>query len=285
MISALDFAFACFALGPWLMSGAPSSASRRSERQESCWRPGGAQGVLHIGVWRCGSLISVALVGPDGAGKSTVSRLLENEALPARVKRIYMGVNLEQGGPMLPTTRLALAVKRARSRRPDMSLRTGVGDQGDAASGGLGRRAGRGAVRGVRMALWVGEEWFRQAVAAAYRRRGWIVVYDRHFFVDYYHYDVVGAGTRPVSARVHGFLLRHLYPKPDLVVYLDAPAEVLFQRKGEASPDWLEARRGQYLELREAVPHFVTVDGARPVEQVTHEVARIITSFYDGKRR
>ncbi|HEX5533615.1 MAG TPA: hypothetical protein VFX33_07735 [Actinomycetales bacterium] len=227
----------------------------------------------------------MALVGPDGAGKSTVSRLLENEALPARVKRIYMGVNLEQGGPMLPTTRLALAVKRARSRRPDMSLRTGVGDQGDAASGGLGRRAGRGAVRGVRMALWVGEEWFRQAVAAAYRRRGWIVVYDRHFFVDYYHYDVVGAGTRPVSARVHGFLLRHLYPKPDLVVYLDAPAEVLFQRKGEASPDWLEARRGQYLELREAVPHFVTVDGARPVEQVTHEVARIITSFYDGKRR
>jgi thymidylate kinase len=88
-----------------------------------------------------------------------------------------------------------------------------------------------------------------------------------------------------LSARVHGFLLRRLYPRPDLVVYLDAPGEVLFQRKGEASPDWLEARRRQYLELREAVPHFVTVDAARPVEQVTHEVARIITRFYNGSRR
>jgi len=230
-------------------------------------------------------LISVALVGPDGAGKSTVSRQLENEALPARVKTIYMGVNLEQGGPMLPTTRLALALKRARTGRPDMTLRTAVGGSGQASSGGLGKRARRGAVRGVRMALWVGEEWFRQAVAAAYRRRGRIVIYDRHFFADYYHYDVAGNASRPMSARVHGFLLRHLYPRPDLVVFLDAPGEVLFQRKGEASPDWLEARRRQYLELREVVPHFVSVDAARPLEQVTHEVAQVISSFYDARRR
>ena len=65
-------------------------------------------------------MISVAIIGPDGAGKSTITELLEHEPMPAPVKRIYMGVNLEASSLMLPTTRLALAVKSARGRRSDM---------------------------------------------------------------------------------------------------------------------------------------------------------------------
>ena len=39
-------------------------------------------------------------------GKSTITGLLESAPLPAPVKRIYMGVNLESSSLMLPTTRL-----------------------------------------------------------------------------------------------------------------------------------------------------------------------------------
>ena len=80
--------------------------------------------------------LTVALVGPDGAGKSTISARLRQAALPAPVKTIYMGVNLEASTLMLPTTRLLLAAKRARGGRPDLvasSLRD-VTDAADASA-------------------------------------------------------------------------------------------------------------------------------------------------------
>ncbi len=226
-------------------------------------------------------MISVAIIGPDGAGKSTITDRLEREAMPAPVKRIYMGVNLEASSLMLPTTRLALALKSARGRRADM-----VAPSGEASAGTAGplRRVVKGAARGVRLLLWMAEEWFRQAVAEYHRRRGSIVVFDRHFYADYYHFDVAASGRRSASSRVHGYLLEHAYPKPDLVICLDAPGEVLFQRKGEASPEWFEQRRRQYLQLAAVVPAFVVVDVDRPLDVVTREVATVITEFFEKRR-
>src|SRR4051812_8648571 len=108
-------------------------------------------------------MISVALIGPDGAGKSTISELLEREPMPAPVKRIYMGVNLQSSGLMLPTTRLALAVKAARGRRTDMTAPSAVPAAGT--GGSPARRAVTGTARGVRLVMWLAEEWFRQLVA------------------------------------------------------------------------------------------------------------------------
>lgn len=223
------------------------------------------------------------MIGPDGAGKSTVSRLLERRPMPAPVKTIYMGVNLEASGMMLPTTRLALAIKSARGRRPDM---VGPGPVVHDHSGGPVRRALRGGVRTARLVMWLAEEWFRQIVAQYHRARGSIVVFDRHFYADYYHHHDVGSGADrlPSTSRVHGFLLRHAYPKPDLVICLDAPGTVLFDRKGEASAEWLEERRRQYLQLADVVPHFAVVDVDRPLDEVTRDVAALITDFWEKRR-
>jgi thymidylate kinase len=226
-------------------------------------------------------MISVALIGPDGAGKSTISQLLEREPMPAPVKRIYMGVNLESSGLMLPTTRLALAVKAARGRRADMVAPSQNSAQ---PSGSPVRRAVTGSARGARLVMWLAEEWFRQLVAEYHRRRGSIVVFDRHFYADYYHFDVAAGRRRSVSSRVHGFLLEHAYPKPDLVICLDAPGAVLFERKHEASVDWLEGRRRQYLQLADAVPHFAVIDADRPLDVVTRDVATVISEFIEKRR-
>jgi thymidylate kinase len=226
-------------------------------------------------------MISVAIIGPDGAGKSTISQSLEREPMPAPVKRIYMGVNLESSGLMLPTTRLALAVKKARGRRSDMVAPT---TQAPSTPRSPVERVVKAGARGVRLLLWLAEEWFRQAVASYHRSRGSIVVFDRHFYADYYHFDVAVDGRRSATSRIHGYLLKHVYPKPDLVICLDAPGQVLFDRKGEASAEWLEQRRTQYLSLRDVVPHFVVVDADRPLEAVTREVATVITEFVEKRR-
>ena len=56
-------------------------------------------------------MVTVALIGADGAGKSSIARRLATEStLP--IKHIYMGDNPEAADHMLVTTRLLLTVKR-----------------------------------------------------------------------------------------------------------------------------------------------------------------------------
>lgn len=224
-------------------------------------------------------MTTVALIGPDGAGKSTLSALLQGEEALAPLKRVYMGVNLEASGPMLPLTRLVLARKRRRGRRPDM---TATSRRAPSSTGPLSAAAAVGR-RGLRMAAWMAEEWYRQAVALVYEARGAIVVFDRHFAADYYRADAVDGAPELWSDRVHRFVLRHLYPEPDLVICLDAPGSVLFERKGEADPVWLESRRQGYLQFCAATRRAHVVDATRPLDDVRHEVVDVIRSFHSGR--
>jgi thymidylate kinase len=140
-------------------------------------------------------------------------------------------------------------------------------------------RAGRATLR---LANRSAEEWYRQLVAWRWQRQGAIVIYDRHFFVDYHAYDVSGAHARSIEQRIHGLLLRRL-PKPDLVVYLDAPGEVLLARKGEGTVEALEQRRAEYRAIASIVPRFVEVDATQPVETVVRAVADSILDVVDSQ--
>src|SRR5690606_14609535 len=103
----------------------------------------------------------------------------------------------------------------------------------------------------------------------------------RHFFIDYYAAHIAGQSPNTdLYSRIHGWVLQHLYPRPDLVIMLDAPAEVLFARKGEGTIELLNRRRNDYLQLQHEIRHFVVVDVQKPEDQVIHEVSAIIRSFY-----
>jgi hypothetical protein len=196
------------------------------------------------------------------------------------VTTIYMGVNLEASTLMLPTTRLLLAAKRARGGRPDL-VASSLRDVTEASVAPSGRGAG---LRNIaRLTVWMTEEWLRQLVALGHALRGRIVVFDRHFYLDYYHADVEDGRRRGPAERLHGWMLARVYPKPDLVILLDAPAEVLHARKPEATVAWLERRRQQYLELAPMVPEFVVVDVDRPVEAALSEVVAAIESTWKAK--
>lgn len=216
-------------------------------------------------------MTTVALIGPDGAGKSSVIPRVQ-AGLGRPVYRVYMGVNLEASRVMLPTTRLALELKRRRGGRPDM---VGASTDGQGRVGTTPRRRGplREVRSGLRLLNWMAEEWYRQAIASWHERRGELVLFDRHFFCDYYANDVAGRRPgRPWTSRIHGRMLERLYPRPDLVILLDAPAEVLHARKGEGTPESLERKRQEYMALSEVVERFQVVDATRDIDTVVADV-------------
>jgi hypothetical protein len=223
---------------------------------------------------------SVALIGPDGAGKTTLTRMLEQSGLlPFRY--LYMGVDIGASNLALPTSRLVQRLKE-QHLGPGSSSRRG-GDARDQRRGsGSGRH--RATIRGfLRLANRLAEEWFRQFASWYYQVRGFTVLYDRHFVFDFAP-EIAGGVTEPLDKRLHRWCLLHLYPRPGLVVFLDAPGALLFARKGESTPDELERRRQAFLRVGEKIPGFVRVDATRPLDDVYADVVRHVVGFCGRER-
>ena len=220
---------------------------------------------------------SVALLGGDGAGKTTVGRRLTDD-LGDRVAYVYMGVNPSASNHQLPTTRIVNRLRgRTTGRNP--SAEPDVGDAPRRRRGGM-RELVRTATTPLRLAHRLTEEWYRQLVAWRLMAAGRIVLYDRHFFFDYHATDIDRRRRdRSLSRRVHGYVLEHLYPRPDLVIYLDAPPEVLFARKGEGTLESLATRRAEYRAFREDVAHYLEVDASQPLEAVIARVVAAVEHF------
>jgi thymidylate kinase len=214
---------------------------------------------------------SVALIGPDGAGKSTIAHELVH-ALPVPARYLYMGVNLESSTQMLPTTRLALALKRARGERPEMTASWRSAASNRAARPGVMR----GAYSAIRLVAWLAEEWYRALLAFVYTRRGYLVVFDRHFLYDYYSSHVLRHPGQTTAARLHGEILRRFYPRPDFVVCLDAPTELLHARKNEQSLESLEHARRDYLALAGVAGDFAVVDASQPLPSVVADITGLL---------
>lgn len=173
--------------------------------------------------------LTVALLGPDGVGKSTVLAGLA-ATYPAPVRTIYLGMWQGAGHPGYTRLHAVRAI----------------------------------VVRPFRV-------WWRVACGAVHAARGRLVVYDR------YTYDALlpVTGSWAVLKRPYFRVLARLAPRPDLVLVLDLPGEVAFARKGESTPERLEAVRQGYLAL---VPRLgaEVVDAAAPPDQVRADVvARI----------
>lgn len=223
--------------------------------------------------------LTVALVGPDGAGKSTVAhKLIQDSPLP--IKYIYMGVNLESSNKVLPTTRLLLKLKRAQGGHADIATRPVESYKLRARPKSFKKRLSGSLRSALRLINLTAEEWYRQFLVWYYTLRGYHVIFDRHFYFDYYAHDIVNdEPERPLHSRIHGFMLKNLYPKPDFVIFLDAPAEVLFARKPEGSLDARERRRQEYIEMRNAIDSWAVVDVTQPMEAVVNEVHELIRNF------
>jgi thymidylate kinase len=236
--------------GEWetLRSVAAAAAPTRSVRR----MPGStAVRRLRSRVGRAG--VSVALVGPDGAGKSTLAAGLA-EGVPLRSQRLYMGLQAGASIPGKTWTPPADGVRPRRRRRP------------------LPLRLVRQWRRLFRLAR-------RSVVAWLALAAGRLVVFDRYA----YDAEVHWSNADGPGGRLRRWLIRQAVIRPDVVVCLDVPGEVTFARKREHSPELLELRRQRYLELAARLEHAHVVDGTRSPDEVRADVTALVWAAYARK--
>jgi thymidylate kinase len=123
--------------------------------------------------------------------------------------------------------------------------------------------------------FWAGESrMLRPAV-----RQGCVVVIERGWWdmaVDPRRYRL-SVPPRLILA------LGRLAPKPDLVLVLDAPADVLVSRKQELPTDELDRQRRAWLDLTIPGAEKVILDAAKPLEQVVADARAAILAHLERR--
>ena len=133
--------------------------------------------------------------------------------------------------------------------------------------------APRGAISSIAKLGWLGfcwwTGWFRGLRASAKYR---------HLVFDRFHADLL---VDPRRYRYGGpmWVARFasaLMPQPDLVIFLDAPPDVLYARKQEVPHASLAAARERYLKLCKTHSRFRVVDASKSPDELAAAVMREI---------
>ena len=194
--------------------------------------------------------IAVALLAPDGGGKSTLAKELARVD-HLRARAIYMGGNVEASNVGLPTTRwLKEKVKSldGNSNTPKNFI-----------------------IKGLNFINRLLEMWYRSLFGWYHRRLGRCVIFDRYIYDSF-----LAPRAATMTKRFKRWLLQSGGSTPDLVFFLDAPGEVLYLRKKEHSPEVLEEQRQGYLKLKDRISNMIVVDASRSLDEVRGEVTSLI---------
>lgn len=229
----------------------------------------------------------VALVGADGAGKSTVAaRLVATLPLPA--SSVYLGDDPPKGVPVLITTRLLRrhwaqdeASGPATAQRP--TVRPPAPPDGSAHQRSTPAQIREGIRQLVVTGLQMAEEHHQYRRALRQVRRGRVTVLDRHYYYDYYYHHVAQVAGSPAH-RLHGWWLTRVLPKPDITFCLDAPAELLYARKPEGTLQERKTRRDEYVRMENDV-RLRMVDVSRPVDEIVRELSEAVQDFAAQRRQ
>lgn len=178
----------------------------------------------------------VAVVGPDGAGKSTVIDVVARNA-PFAVTSEYLG-------------------------RRSAPSSTGSGTSKTAPSAW---RESAGA------ASWIVRSFVRLLRVHVRARKGVVVLCDRHPT----EAGFLGGNQNALARWMKRTASVHLFPRPDRIVLLTADGQVLFDRKREHDPEKLDLMTDRFRAMIEVVGGD-EIDAAQPIDDVFSMVERIV---------
>lgn len=230
-------------------------------------------------------MITIALIGGDGAGKSTIAnKLIQDSNLP--MKYIYMGNNIESSNYALPWSRLATQLKLWRIRKK--AVEKGITDPTYLTTHHMAHRQKKSSTfrTTLRFINRFTEIGYRNFISWTLRLRHYNVIYDRHFLFDTFLTD----GEKPKTAqkKVEALYYKALltfFPTPNLIIFLDASPEVMVQRKQEATIEYLEGRRNNWIKQGGQFDNFVRVDADQSIAEVFEDVLDVIRDFSNNQGR
>lgn len=199
--------------------------------------------------WLMPTGVFIAVLGPDGAGKSTLITELEQDMAGAfRREAVY-------------------------HLRPGLLGKRGDGSPVTDPHGTPPRSY---ATSTIKLAYYLAD-YFLGYVLKIYPKmaRSTMVVFDRYYddlLVDQVRYRYGG------SARL-AELGSKLVPRPNLLLVLDAPEDVLLERKEEVERPELTRQRRAYLETAAKISNAYVLDAARGPAEITDDVSEITTDY------
>lgn len=213
---------------------------------------------------------TVALIGADGAGKTTIANKLQ-KSYPRPLKYIYMGLNIESSNYALPTSRLILRLKLIAIKKKAEEI--GNTDPEFLTTHHIAHRSQKRNKLGVFLRTFnrLAEAWYRQFISCIFQLQGYIVLYDRHFLFDTAPFPGQ-EHSQPFADRAYRWLLANLGPQTDLVIFLDADPETLLSRKQEVPLEYLANKRASFLAQGQRTSNFVRIDATQPIDKVFAEV-------------
>ena len=222
---------------------------------------------------------SVAIIGNDGSGKTTIAnRLIDAQVIPSRY--IYMGLSTLSSNKALPTSKIArlLKIREHQLRLSDNSTgeKSKINASHDLHHGG----PKRGSLwKFLRFWNRLIEASWRQFLSWVYQVQGYVVICDRHYYFDSAPRPGKDLKKMHWTDRIEHKIFRDVFPLPDLVIFLDAPAEVLFRRKGESKIKTLEKRRNTIVEIGTQMDNFIIIDAQQPLNEVYEDVLNHLITF------
>jgi len=199
--------------------------------------------------------LTIAFLSPDGGGKSTII-----EAITTTCKGCFHGIEKVYFRPRL--------FKNLGSYKP-------INPQGESSSNPDPHGVkSNGVLKSIVRFLFYNLDfllgYFLKIYMLKIKRR--LIVFDRYYY-DYY------VDLKRYQFRLPKFLPRlfsFMIPAPDLVFILDAPAEVIYSRKQELSPEEIDRHITKYRKISKQLKNAYLINTNQHINDVVKEVTKII---------
>jgi thymidylate kinase len=196
----------------------------------------------------------ISFMGPDGCGKSSVIEAVTREFKPGfrEIRYFHLRPSLLKGN-----TVAGAAVVDPHAKPP------------------------RGALSSILRLGYLAADY----IAGYLLRVKPLLIRTTLVIFDRYYYDMLidSRRFRYGGPRWLLKLVAKLIPRPELVILLNAPAEVIWERKREVAFEEVVRQQQAYLALCRGLPSAVIIDAAQPLEAVIRDVNDAILSRFSRR--